>query len=311
MPKGRVFVKSKGKQPLSKSDIQQLVSSRDQSTQFRSADANYYTAGGGTFESSTTGGTSTVSLQTGLPWNWGTGRASTSKSTTGTSSGASTSGATAAATVSNPNNGPPIVSLDRSGLGYRQSSMATAAAATADVGVTANTLGLSKSSSDNTNAGIALAGGQVASATINTAGSLGEESIKSNTQKQMQEYHVTTELPQKYAQESKMQASQQTFEQNLSAQNYNQEIGLQNNQYNNMMKGYNTVTGNSAAALQQAGLPSYLAYTPAAIELQPKYTQLGPGTTSYTSKIPGNPTTSPYTGTTTQAALGWGTFPPS
>jgi len=189
--------------------------------------------------------------------------------------------------------------------------MATAAAADTVASVATDTAGLESGKGNYFSAANSLAAGNVASSAISGSMSLGAEAIRSNSAKAMQQQRIEVEQPQKYAQENTMQANQYKYDSQLSAQSYQQTLGEQNNQYNNLMKGYNTVMSNETNALSQAGLPSYLAYTPGALAVQPKTTQLGPGLTSYTSKIPGDPTTSAYTGTTTQNALGWGTFPGS
>lgn len=64
---------------------------------------------------------------------------------------------------------------------------------------------------------------------------------------------------------------------------------------------------NTTSALAEAGLPSYLAYlSPAAMAAQPKQTQVTPGGTAYTAKLPGNPASVAYSGTPQQVAAGFG-----
>lgn len=58
-------------------------------------------------------------------------------------------------------------------------------------------------------------------------------------------------------------------------------------------------------ALNQAGLPSYLAFGHSGSNL-PKTSQMVSGTHSYNSQIPGNPASSNYVGGAAQNAAGWG-----
>lgn len=73
-------------------------------------------------------------------------------------------------------------------------------------------------------------------------------------------------------------------------------------QYNNL-KDY---TGMKSAALQQAGLPSYLAFSNGSMPTPPLKTQVVSGQHAVTSHLPGNPTSTPFTGSGAQIATGWG-----
>jgi len=160
-----------------------------------------------------------------------------------------------------------------------------------------------------TNAGIV--GGHAASAAITGAFGIGSEAIKSNTDKALQQNSIAWQQ-QKQASDQAQQLTMQTNtfnqEKQLSTQAYNQSIGLQTNATTQAENLYTFQTGTTANALTKAGLPSYLAYMPGAMSLQPHTTQAH-GVYGYTSKLPGDPTTSPFTGSTTQSALGWGKFP--
>lgn len=60
-------------------------------------------------------------------------------------------------------------------------------------------------------------------------------------------------------------------------------------------------------ALGQVGLPSFLAYGNTNLSAaMPHTTQMLAGSNTYTSKLPGNPSTSSFTGDMAQGALGWG-----
>lgn len=58
---------------------------------------------------------------------------------------------------------------------------------------------------------------------------------------------------------------------------------------------------------KEAGLPGYLAYTGGA-NLMPKQSQMAGGNMIYTSRLPGNPKSVPYTGAPLQGQLGWGSI---
>lgn len=106
-----------------------------------------------------------------------------------------------------------------------------------------------------------------------------------------------------------MQANSFAHQNQLSAQNYEQQLGLEDNRFDNTMSMYNSLMSQKVNAVTQAGLPSYVAYMPGMAAFQPRTTQMGPGKMTYTSQLPGNPTTTPYTGAAPQAALGWGEMP--
>lgn len=156
-------------------------------------------------------------------------------------------------------------------------------------------------------------GGSVVSGLSSTAGGAISSGINMSKDLQMQASKQSFDSSQqkaRFGQENTLQQNEFQQQSAMSSQKYQQELGLQNNQYQNSLNFYNTQMANTQNSLTQAGLPSYLAYMPQAVALQPKTTQMSSsGMYGYTAKIPGNPTTSPYTGTTTQSALGWGTFP--
>jgi len=63
--------------------------------------------------------------------------------------------------------------------------------------------------------------------------------------------------------------------------------------------------------LEKSGLPTYLAHggmssMTSAFSYLPKTTQVITGQNTYTSKLPGNPQSSAFTGSAEQAAMGWG-----
>jgi len=61
--------------------------------------------------------------------------------------------------------------------------------------------------------------------------------------------------------------------------------------------------------LNAAGLPSYLATMPGAINLMPRTSQRLPGGRLYTGAMAGDPTLVNFTGDTLQQNLGWGQLP--
>jgi len=84
------------------------------------------------------------------------------------------------------------------------------------------------------------------------------------------------------------------------------QIASQNNQYNNMVKGYNQVMSQKLGAYAQAGLPSYLAYGGGGGAGLPPTAQVQHGSSAYTSRILGNPQSVPITGTLAQSTAGFG-----
>lgn len=106
---------------------------------------------------------------------------------------------------------------------------------------------------------------------------------------------------------------QQKFQQqsSLMSQEFSNQLSLQNNATQNQLSIYNTMNNNKIGALSQAGLPDYLAYFPGLQVTMPRTTQMLPGGRGYTSKLPGNPTATPFNGSTAQASLGWGAVPGS
>lgn len=142
---------------------------------------------------------------------------------------------------------------------------------------------------------------------------LGGTAIQMNAYKSMQKQHESFEKDisqQRYGQQSAL--SQQNFQQNqqLSAQNYTQNSELQSQSYQDQLSNwtneFNTYYTASSGALNDAGLPSYLAFSPAMAASLPKTSQYQGGRMMYTSKLPGDPTTSAYTGQQSQSSVGWG-----
>lgn len=206
---------------------------------------------------------------------------------------------------------------DRAGLGFSPLRSVTEiadrnmlAAAEGAEGTVARRAGGRALQSSN---GMSLALGAMGNAAINTAGRLGVEGIRSNTEKEMQTQRISwnqTKLNQQQAQELTMQSNTFNQQKQMSAQEYNQQLGLQNNATSNAENLYTFQTTQTSNALNEAGLPTYLAYLPGAMSIQPKTSQLSAsGNYAYTSKIPGNPQTSAFADTTTSNALGWGKFP--
>lgn len=153
--------------------------------------------------------------------------------------------------------------------------------------------------------------GNVAGSTISGAMGLGAASMRDSTEKQMQASRQTFTTSNEAQMQSYFVTNQAQTQTNLLQSQNNMtsnQIALQNNSYNNWLQQYDTVTGNETAALAQAGLPSYLAYLPggSALAVQPRTTQLTPGGTTYTAKLPGNPSSVPYNGSVTQVKAGYG-----
>lgn len=159
--------------------------------------------------------------------------------------------------------------------------------------------------------GMYVALGSIIGSSISGAFGLGATAMRDNTEQAMQASHQSFTTQNEAVRQGYLQSNMNLHTANTITLQNNQTqntMQIQDNSYNNWLSGYETVKGNQTAALAQAGLPSYLAYMPsgASMAAQPKTTQFTPGGSTYTSKIPGNPASVPYTGTPEQVAAGYG-----
>lgn len=161
--------------------------------------------------------------------------------------------------------------------------------------------------------GIAIGAGNIVGSALSMTGGLISTSEKIGSDQYMQASHQTFQAARQAEAESATSSlSAQNFSQNsqLSAQSYQQTSNLMNQSLANSEQYNNYIIGQKSAALEQAGLPSYMAYG-VPMGAGPKTSQYISGGATYTSKLPGNPTSSAYTGSAAQTEAGWGAIPPS
>jgi len=86
---------------------------------------------------------------------------------------------------------------------------------------------------------------------------------------------------------------------------------LANNQMASLQRqNFDYMTGKASDAYSQAGLPSYLAFSPSTMmNAMPRTAQMVTGVNSLSSSLPGNPMSIPWTGSQSQATFGVGDIP--
>ena len=154
-----------------------------------------------------------------------------------------------------------------------------------------------------------LAAAHIASGAMQAATGLGSTAMKDNTEMYMQQQSIAQQQWETNTNNQfQLQYQQNSFNNNsaLMAQSFSQQSKLMSQSLAEQESYYTFVMGNETQALQQAGLPSYLAYMPGGTKSQPPMTQFTPSGTTYTARISGNPTMQSYTGTSQQVAAGYG-----
>lgn len=155
--------------------------------------------------------------------------------------------------------------------------------------------------------GLLLGVGNALGGLFSAAGSLGATAMRDSTEESMQRSRISQ---QQWSQTNR-NAQELTLQSNAYTDSLNMQSSLMTQNYNEGVQSaeqmYSFQHQQQVNALSQAGLPSYLSYMPSGATMAyPKQTQMTPGGTAYTAKIPGDPTSVPYTGTPTQVALGYG-----
>lgn len=147
-------------------------------------------------------------------------------------------------------------------------------------------------------AALIMAGGHALQGMFTMTGGLVSTSMRDSTMSSMQQQRDATE--------ESVASMRDTTSLQLQTNQFTDQQQLINQSYNNSVNYYNMTMGNEQAALESAGLPSYLAYMPQFVKYEPDMTQITPAGTSYTSKMPGNASSVPYTGTPVQVQMGYG-----
>lgn len=84
---------------------------------------------------------------------------------------------------------------------------------------------------------------------------------------------------------------------------------LMNQQASLQRQNFDYMTGKAQDAYTQAGLPSWLAFSPSSMSMLPRSSQVVSGNNFFNSQLPGNPTATPWTGSDSQVTFGVGNIP--